>query len=190
MKEIYEMHDGIPIWKHLLNNGQEHQAKLRSNDYGKLAESIGKRELRNCIKFDNFLENLFSNITIISTERRTKKSRRHLEYGDYCIEISYIKDGVYGKKVLIVEIKHGKVHTSQQQIRRYSNYIINPSAYFRKADEVKVLFMIFTEINTMNASSTYYLCEFNKKFANKIIDAIPKQEFDKDANIFASMNIM
>mgnify|MGYP003395056532 CR=1 FL=1 len=189
-KEIYDMHDGIPIWKHLLNNSQEHQTKLRSNDYGKLAESIGKRELRNCIKFNNFLDNLFPNIIIMSIERKTKKSRRHLEYGDYCTEISYTKDGVYGKKVLIIEIKHGKVYISQQQIRRYSNYIINPSAYFRKADEVKVLFMIFTEIDTMNASSTYFLCEFNTEFANKIVDAIPKQEPDKNANIFASMDIM
>lgn len=103
MKEMYDMHDGLPIWKHLLNDGQEHHTKLRSSDYGKLAESIGKKELRNRIKFDNLLDKLFPNITIISIERRTKKSRRHLEYGDYCVEISYIKDGVYRKKCLLLK---------------------------------------------------------------------------------------
>jgi hypothetical protein len=200
-KEVYRMHDGIPIWQHLMNNSQEYKTILKGSDYGKLAERIGKRELRKLIKFDNFLDKLFPDVTIISTNRRTKKTQRSLEYGDYCVELSYMKHSdiwlpenskmKYGKKVLIIEIKHGKIEISQQQIRRYSKYIITPSAYFRKADEVKVIFMFFTEINTMNASAMYSLCEFNKEFANKIIDAIPVpiKEPDKNFNLFTLLEV-
>jgi hypothetical protein len=198
-KEVYRMHDGIPIWMHLINNGQEYKTVLKGHDYGKLAERIGKRELNKFIKFGNFLDKLFPDTTIISTNRRTKKSNRSLEYGDYCVEISYMKHSdiwlpensnmKYGKKVLIIEIKHGKIEISQQQIRRYSKYIITPSAYFRKADEVKVIFMLFTEINTTTASAVYTLCEFNKEFANKIIDAIPIMEPDKNVNLFALLEV-
>jgi len=173
-KKAYEMHDGMPIWMHLISNGEEHKTRIRGIDFGKLAEMIGRRELRNLIKFENLLDKVFQGIISISIHQKTKKSRRSLEYGDYCLEISYKKDGGYGKKILIVEIKHGKTEISQQQIHRYSNYIINPSAYFRKADEVKVIFMIFTEIDTLTASAFYSLSEFDKEFANKIINAMPK----------------
>ncbi len=192
MKEQYDMQDGLPIWKHLMNNGQIHKAGLRGGDYGKLAEWIGIREVKNSIRFRNLITDIFPDIIPLSLTRKVKKKRRHLEYGDYCLEISYKeKNGArYGKKVLIIEIKHGHIQISQQQIRRYSEYIIDPAAYFRKADEVKVIFMLFTEINTITASATYLLCEFNQEFAHRIIDAIPKeQEQNKATDIFAFMDI-
>lgn len=184
------MHDGIPIWKHLMNNGQEQQTHIKGADYGSMAERIGKRELRNKIKFDHLLDKLFPDLPIISMNRISKKSHRSLEYGDYCLEISYLKESLtYGKKILIIEIKHGKVQISQQQIRRYSEYITNPSAYFRKADEVKIIFMLFTEINTSNATATYSLCEFNNELASRVLNALPKTEdIDLNSNIFSTFD--
>lgn len=178
-KEEYEMHDGIPIWKHLKNGGVENKIRLRGVDYGLLAEQIGIREIKSLIIDNSFLDKTFPDITIISLNR--KRQRR---YGDYCLEISYKKDNVYGKKVLIIEIKHGKIEISQQQIKRYSNYVVNLSAYFRKADEIKIYFMLFTKIDTLNSFATYALCEFNKSFASKIVDAVPKQKTDSAISLF------
>jgi hypothetical protein len=169
-KEEYGMHDGIPIWKHLKYGGVENKINLRGIDYGSLAEQIGIREIKSLIR-DKCLLKIFPNVMIISLNRKRQRS-----YGDYCLEISYKKDNIYGKKVLIIEIKHGKIEISQQQIKRYSNYVVNPSAYFRKSDEVKVYFMLFTKIDTLNSFATYTLCEFNKSFASKIVDAIPIQK--------------
>lgn len=190
-KEEYGMHDGLPIWKHLMDNGHEHRTKLKGGDYGKLAERIGKREIRELIKFKNFIAGIFPDIVSLSFSRKSKWRNRGLEYGDYCLEINYQKkDGTgYGKKVLIIEIKHGKIHIPQQQIRRYCEYIINPAAYFRKADEVKIIFMLFTEIDTASASATYSLCEFNPDLASRIINAVPKRyELDRTADVFAFMD--
>lgn len=192
MKEQFDMQDGFPIWKHLMNNGQKHKAGLRGGDYGKLAEWIGIREVKECIKFRNLITDIFPDIIPLSLSRRVRKKSKHLEYGDYCLQISYKdKNGTrYGKKILIIEIKHGHIQISQQQILRYSKYLIDPAAYFRKADEVKVIFMIFTKINTINASATYLFCEFNQELAYKIINAIPKEpEQNKVTDIFAFMNM-
>lgn len=186
-KKEYEMHDGIPIWKHLENNGTVHETYIRGSDYGVMAERIGKRDINIKIKYEGLLNKIFPDINILSLFHRTKfkSSKQSREYGDYCLEVSYESNGQYGKKVLIVEIKHGLVKIHQNQIRKYSNYIINPSAYFRKADEVKIIFMIFTEINTMETSASYFLCEFNKELANRIIDAVPKvQETETNIDMF------
>lgn len=186
-KKEYDMHDGIPIWKHLENNGTVHETHIWGSDYGVMAERIGKRDIHIKIKYEGFLNRIFPDINILSVFHRTKfkSAKRSREYGDYCLEVSYESNGTHGKKVLIVEIKHGLVKIHQKQIRRYSNYIINPSVYFRKADEVKIIFMIFTEINTMEASASYFLCEFNKELANGIIDAVPKiQETETNIDMF------
>lgn len=186
-KKEYEMFEGLPIWRHLENNGTLHESYLCGSDYGVLAERIGKRVIRLKIKYEKFLNELFPDIEIISVFHRIKfkSAKRSREYGDYCVEISYKSNDKYGKKILIVEIKHGLIHIHQKQIRRYSNYILNPSAYFRKADEVKIIFMLFTEINTLNATTSYYLSEFNKEIATKIIDATSKvNEADEDTDIF------
>ncbi len=190
-KKEYEMHDGIPIWKHLENNGTVHESHIWGSDYGALAERIGKRNIGIKIKYEGFLNKIFPDINILSVARKTKfkSAKGSREYGDYCLEVHYKSNSVYGKKVLIIEIKHGLVKIHQKQIRRYSNYVINPSAYFRKADEVKIIFMIFTEIDTLNATTSYYLCEFNKELANKIIDAVPKvQETNDSIDIFEVFN--
>lgn len=190
-KKEYEIFEGLPIWKHLENNGTFHETYLCGSDYGVLAERIGKRIVRLKIKYEKFLNELFPDIEIISVNHRIKfkSAKRSREYGDYCVEISYKSNGKYGKKVLIVEIKHGLIHIHQKQIRRYSNYILNPSTYFRKADEVRIIFMLFTEINTLTATASYYLSEFNKEIANKIIDATPKvNKADDNIDIFSVFN--
>ena len=177
-KDIYELHDGIPIWAHLINNGSEHTTHIKGEEYGKMAEWIGKRELRNLINNEHLLDKMLPDTAIISIKRRTKRSNRSLEYGDYCLEISYehpifsaCDKRRYGKKIVIIEIKHGKVQISQQQIQRYAKYIFNPEAYFRKADEVIIMFMLFNKIDTLHANAKYFFCEFNKNLAGKIINS-------------------
>lgn len=190
-KQIYEMYNGIPIWKHLINNGFEQTTHIKGEEYGKLAEWIGKRELRNLINNEHLIDKLLPDTAIVSIKRRTKKSHRSLEYGDYCLEISYeypvfskCDKMRYGKKILIIEIKHGKVQISQQQIQRYAKYVHEPEAYFRKADEVIIMFMLFTEIDTLCANAKYFFCEFNKELAEKIINNIPKSD---NENLFKLM---
>ena len=184
------MLNGIPIWKNLKNNGTEHNLHIIGGDYGSFAERMGKREINKKIKYEKFIQDIFPDIDIVSIAKyyKFKNKHRSLEYGDYCIEISYHnkETNTYGKKILIIEIKHGKVQISQQQIKRYSEFIINPSAYFRKADEVKIIFMIFTEINTLNATASYFISEFNKEFANKIKNAVPIEYNNTSENLFST----
>ncbi len=185
-KDVYEMCDGIPIWKHLKDNGEFHSARMQGTDFGTLAELIGTREIKKSID-NGLLNKLFPDIDIMSVNRiRRNKSSK---YGDYNLQINYKKDNTYSKKILIVEIKHGLIEISQQQIKRYSKYLLFPSEYFRKADEVKVIFMLFNRIDSANSSSTYMLCEFNKDLANKIINAMPKvNETDNNIDIFEVFN--
>lgn len=185
-KKEYEMFEGLPIWKHLKDNGEKHNAKMQGTDFGTLAELIGTREIKKSIS-NGLLNKLFPDIDIISVTRiRRNKSSK---YGDYNLQINCKKDNVYSKKILIVEIKHGLIEISQQQIKRYSKYLIFPSEYFRKADEVKIIFMLFDRIDSINASSTYMLCEFNKTLASKIINAMPKiDEADENIDIFGVFN--
>lgn len=90
-KELYDMHDGIPIWKHLINNGHENYLKIVGHDYGRMAEVLGVRELNRIVEPYGFIDNIFPGITILSTSRRTKGGKNHKEYGDYGLEIHYKK---------------------------------------------------------------------------------------------------
>lgn len=43
----------------------------------------------------------------------------------------------------------------------------------------------FTKIDTLNSFAVYILSEFNRELADKIVNAIPKQENDNTGNLFA-----
>lgn len=169
MKAKYELIDGIPIWVHLKNGASaDFVADLTAGDMGTIAERIGKRILSQSLKDKYFLKIFFPTINVLST----KEIRIH-GYGDYLVEVSYEDSNGYGKKMLLFEIKHGKVHISQQQIKKYSSLLLNPDQYFRKADEIKVIYMIFEMIDTVNKKVHYYFSELNKDFGKLIFDRLP-----------------
>lgn len=174
MRKIYNMVDGIPIWQHLKNGIIEKNVQLIGPDYGKFAEILGKRELRKLTNKDGILDKIFSGVSIISTKRmpRIKIEKSSLyERGDLVLEVSYKNGTTFGKKVVIFEIKHGKFQVEQNQLRRYCAMIDDPGAYFPKADEVKVIYMMFNEIDTLNCSATYYMHELDKNLAHKILES-------------------
>lgn len=173
------MIEGIPIWQHLKNNIVEKDIQLIGPDYGKFAEILGKRELRRLTKKEGILDKIFPNVSIVSTKRmpRIKIEKSSLyERGDLALEVSYKNDTAFGKKVVIFEIKHGKFQVEQNQLRRYCAMIDDPGAYFPKADEVKVIYMMFNEIDTLNCSATYYIHELDKNLAHKILESSPITE--------------
>lgn len=167
MKAKYELIDGIPIWVHLKNGASaDFVADLTAGDMGIIAERVGKRILSQSLK--DMCEMFFPSIGVLSA----KKIMIH-GYGDYLVEISYKDSNGYGKKILLFEIKHGKVHISQQQIKKYSSLLLNPDQYFRKADEIKIIYMIFEVIDTVNKKVHYYFSELNKDFGKLILDRPP-----------------
>ncbi len=97
--------------------------------------------------------------------------------GDYLIEISYRYPDGYGKKILLFEIKYGKVDISQSQIKKYSSMLLNPDQYFKKADEVKIVYMIFDKVDTVNQTVHYYFSVLKKDFAKLILDREPRNIF-------------
>lgn len=171
------MVDGIPIWQHLKNDIVEKDIRLIGPDYGKFAEILGKRELRKLTKKEGILDKIiFPNISILSTKHmpRVKIEKSSLyERGDIALEVSYKNGTAFGKKVVIFEIKHGKFQIEQNQLRRYCAMIDDPAAYFPKADEVKVIYMMFSEIDTLSCSATYYMHELDKNLAHKILESPP-----------------
>lgn len=176
MKQIYNMVDGIPIWQHLKNGSDETKVRLIATDYGKFAEVLGKRLLNMLTKKGGILDEMFSGIDIISVQRSPRIrifSNAKIEMGDLIIEIDYKNDTKFGKKIVIFEIKHGRFQIEQNQIRRYSYMVNNPGEYFPKADELRVIFVMFDKIDTMNCSASYYIRELDKTLATKILDSIP-----------------
>ena len=99
--------------------------------------------------------------------------RAKIGLGDVVLEVDYKKDGAFGKKIVIFEIKHGKVIIEQNQLRRYCSMILNPGEHFHKADEVRVVYMIFDDLDTLNASAYYYIKEMDKDFARKVLEQEP-----------------
>lgn len=176
MKKIYNMVDDIPIWQHLKNGAIEKKILLIGPDYGKFAEVLGKRMLRSLTKKGGILDEIFPNICILSAKKmprvRIEKSSFY-ERGDLALEISY-KNGIgFGKKIVIFEIKHGRFQIDQNQLRRYCAVIDNPGAYFPKADEVKVVYMMFSEIDTLGCSASYCMHELDKNLAHRILNSSP-----------------
>ena len=175
-RKIYKMIDSIPIWSHLKNGAEKTKINLIANDYGKLAEILGNRMLNNILQRGGILDNMFSDIEIISAHFIKKfkvLERAKIGLGDIVIEVDYKKDGAFGKKIVIFEIKHGKIIIEQNQLRRYCSMILNPGEHFHKADEVKVIYVIFDDIDTLNASAFYSIKEMDKDFARKVLEQEP-----------------
>jgi hypothetical protein len=175
-KKIYKMVDSIPVWVYLKNGVEKTKIHLKSSDYGKLAEILGNRVLYDIIQKGGVLDRIFPDIEIISIHFIKKfkvLERAKIGLGDIVLEVDYKKGGLFGKKIVVFEIKHGKVIIEQNQLRRYCSMILNPGEHFHKADEVKVIYMIFDDIDTLNASAYYYIKEMDKDFARKVLEQEP-----------------
>jgi hypothetical protein len=167
------MIDSIPVWMHLKNGAEKIKIKLIANDYGKLAEILGNRMLYDILQRGGILDNMFSDIEILATHFIKKfkvLERAKIGLGDIVLEVDYKKDGAFGKKIVIFEIKHGKIIIDQNQLRRYCSMVLKPEEYFNKADEVKIIYIIFDDIDTLNASAFYSIKELDKDFARKVME--------------------
>lgn len=177
MRQIYDMIDGVPIWKHLKGGVTENKIKLIGPDYGKFAEILGKRVLDKLTDRGGILVDIFPEIEIVSVQTSPRVrilTNAKIELGDLVLEISYKNcSGEFGKKVVIFEIKHGHFQIQQNQLRRYCLMINSPGEYFPKADEVKVIFMMFDRINTNKGSASYYMSELGKDLVTKILENSP-----------------
>lgn len=172
MKKIYEMIDGLPLYKHLKSGSTEIETKLIDHDYGKFAEILGKKIINYSSKNGGFSD-IFPGICIISINRimskRRSRCKRNAEIGDAAYEISYNDGDKYGKKVVIFEIKYGVSRIKQCQIERYCNMIDKPGEYFHKADEVKVIYLFFSKIDTVTGLVSYRIGELGEELTNKIL---------------------
>jgi hypothetical protein len=183
MKKAYNMIGGVPIWQHLKNGVEERSAKLVAKDYGKFAEILGERLLYKLIKKGGILDEMFPGIDIVSVQKSPRVmifARLKVEVGDLALEISYRDScsGMFGKKIVIFEIKHGKSPIEQNQLRRYCFMINSPEEYFHKADEVRIIFLMINRINTNKGSASYSMCELSKDLAMKILENSPVAPFD------------
>jgi hypothetical protein len=183
MKHAYNMIDGIPIWQHLKNGAEEKQVKLTARDYGKFAEILGERILYKLTEKGGILKDMFPGTDIVSVQKSPRMrilARAKVEMGDLALEIS-CKDsysGMFGKKIVIFEIKHGRAPIEQNQLTRYCSMINDPGEYFPKAGEVRVIFLFINVINTKKGSASYSICELGKDLATKILGNSPVDPFD------------
>lgn len=178
-RKIYKMIDSIPVWTHLKNGAERTKIKLIANDYGRLSEILGNRILSNILLKGGIIDNMFSDIEILATHFIKKfkvLERAKIGLGDIVLEVDYKKDGKFGKKIVIFEIKHGKIMIEQNQFRRYCSMILNPGEHFHKADEVRIIYMLFDKIDTLNASAFYSIKEIDKDFAKKVLEQEPVGE--------------
>lgn len=179
-KKIYKMIDNIPVWVHLKNGAQNTKINLKANDYGKFAEFLGNRILHNITQRGGILDNMFHEVEIIRVDfiKNFKiLEKEKIGLGDVVVEVDYRKDDVFGKKIVIFEIKHGKIMIDQNQLRRYCSMIINPREHFHKADEIRVIYMIFDDLDTMNACAYYSVNEMDKDFARNILEREPIESY-------------
>lgn len=179
MRKIFDMIDGIPIWQHLQCGGTENSVKLVATDYGKFAEIVGKRLLNKLTEKGGILKEIFSGIEILSVQSIAKMrilSNAKIELGDLILEISYKNGEKFGKKVVIFEIKHGNFKIEQNQLRRYCFMINDPESFFPKADEVKIIFMMFKSINTNKGRASYIMHELGKDLAIKVLNSKERDE--------------
>ena len=192
MRQIYDMIDGIPIWRHLKNGATENKIKLIGSDYGKFAEILGKRILDKLTE-NGILEDILPEIDIVSVQASPRTriyTNAKIELGDLVLELSYKNCyGNFGKKVVIFEIKHGRFQIEQNQLRRYCFMINNPGEYFPKADEVKVIFMMFDKINTNKCSASYVMHELGKDLAIKILKNSPHPVIVQDHDVACVVDV-
>lgn len=179
-KPIYNLVDGIPIWQHLKKDSEKGNMHLIANDFGRLAEMLGNRLLDNLISPEGgFLEKIIPSDTIILSVKRIRDN-----IGDYHIEILYKEKDkpVYGKNIVIFEIKHGCFQVEQRQLRRYCSMILNPGAFFKKSNYVNVFFLMFDRIDTMGDIASYSLKELDKDLAQKVLENAPASECECSNN--------
>lgn len=165
--------DDIPIWKHLKDGATKKETCLTNKDAGKFAEIIGSRILWNFNK-SKILNEIFPDINIISANRMTG-----LGVGDVAYKISYKKDdgkdgkdGGYGQKIVIFEVKHGNILIGRFQFEKYCKIIRDPKNYFPKAEDVSVIFMMFEQIDTLNKKASYSVYELDKELARKFLETL------------------
>ena len=177
MKKVYNMVEGIPLYKHLKKRSAENEIMLSDHDYGKFAELLGKKMMNYLAKNGGFSD-IFPGISVISINKiKSKRKTRHgAEIGDIAFEISYKDGDKYGKKIVIFEIKYGVSHIKQYQIKRYCSMIDRPGEYFPKADEVRVIYLFFNKIDTVGGLASYQICELDKELAVKILQSEEQRE--------------
>lgn len=165
--------DDIPIWKHLKDGATKKETCLTNKDAGKFAEVIGGRILWNFSK-SKILNEIFPDINIISANRMTG-----LGVGDVAYKISYKKgdgkdgkDGEYGQKIAIFEIKHGNILIGRFQFEKYCRIVRCPKDYFPKAEDVSVIFMMFEQIDTLNKKAFYSVYELDNELARKFLEKL------------------
>ena len=49
--------------------------------------------------------------------------------------------------------------------------IDKPGEYFPKADEIKVMYLFFSKIDTVTGLVSYRMCELDKELTNKILNS-------------------
>lgn len=155
--------DGIPIWDYLKNNAANKETSLTNKDFGKFAEIVGRRITWNFNK-SGILNEVFPNISIITA------NRKNLKVGDISYVISYKDNGGYKQKVAIFEVKHGRVWIGKYQFEKYCRILTDPKSYFPKAEDVKIIFMMFNDIDTKNKTANYTLRELDKELAYKFLE--------------------
>ena len=160
--------DGIPIWEYLKDGVTIKETSLTNKDFGKFAETIGKRITWNFDK-SGILNHVFPNISIISV------NRKNLKVGDIGYVISYKDNEEYRQKVVIFEIKHGRIMIGKYQFEKYCRILVDPKLYFPKAEEVKIVFMMIDNIDTKNKTANYSLKELDKELAHKFLDNQQKE---------------
>jgi hypothetical protein len=177
--------DDIPIWKHLKDGATKKETCLTNKDAGKFAEIIGSRILWNFNK-SKILNEMFPDIDIVSANRMTG-----LGVGDVAYKISYKKDdgkdgkdGGYGQKIVIFEVKHGNILIGRFQFEKYCRIISDPKSYFPKAEDVSVIFMMFDQIDTLNKKASYSVYELDNELARKFLEM---SNFDKIVDMTGSI---
>ncbi len=152
-----------PCWKELSDNqSPDFEVELIPQDFGIIAERIGIRILRTILLKKGSINRFYPATKILYTMPTTGD-------WDYGIEIQYRLGKEYGKKLLIFEIKHGK-NIPHKQLYTYSDMIINPKNYFPEVDEVKVFYMMFDFVDTLNRIASYHFCELEKPLAKRVLE--------------------
>lgn len=159
-----------PCWEELLDNndGSKHEIKLLPIDFGAITEFVGIRTLRSILRLRESINKFYPDIHILY-------KKRIIGNWDYGTEIHYKNNGKFGKKILLFEIKHGK-NIPHRQMYKYSDMIVNPKEYFPEANEVKVFYMMFNKMDTVNRTVRYHFCELEKPLARRSISIKDKKD--------------
>lgn len=169
--------DDIPIWKHLKNGAVQKDVKLTNKDSGKFAEIIGSRILWN-FKQSKILDEIFPDIEILSARRMAG-----LGVGDFVYQISYKKNEGYGQRIAIFEVKHGNIKLGRFQFEKYCRIIGQPKNYFPKSEDVRIIFLMFEQIDTLSMNSSYLYKELDKELAIKFLEKLPKNEVKTEEEV-------